>query len=177
MSSDNTPKTNFSSPNSYKIFQNLEKKDYHPLIDSLCSLIEKIFVKNKNKKSHKNIFYLSELPKLNFKEYIILLYKCLNYDISTLLLSYISMNKLIKKLKLELTINNFYKLFASSLLVNSKFYEESVHSLSFFSKISGISKKTLLQLEFEYYRLIHYDLFIDDKLYEEYFEFFNKLNL
>ena len=149
------------------------------IIFSLSKFInEKITKKNKKKKylssknKKKDKFFSIYVPTISIYDYIYRIIKFTNINISTLIISFLQLDNYLEKTKNYLNINNFYNLFITSCLINSKFYEDNFCSLSLFAKVGGISNKKLECLEFEFYHRLNFCLYLREDLYDKYYNFF-----
>jgi len=157
--------------------QNLKQNEdlENELIESISSFIEETIQRNKNKKnfSKKTIFYCDEsnIPKITIYNYIYYIYSYLNLEISSIMLSLISIKRLLERTKDKLSKNNFYKLFITSCFLNSKQNEDSIYSDEYFASAGRITKGELFFLEKEYFSMIEYKLFVNDEVYKRYYDF------
>ena len=121
----------------------------------------------------KTVFYCDEsnIPDISIYNYIYYIYSYLNLEISSIILSLISINRLLERTKDKLSKNNFYKLFITSCLLNSKQNEELLYSDECFASAGRITKSELFFLEKEYFSMIEYKLFVNDEVYKRYYEF------
>jgi len=173
--------TKDSTPLKNKQNQKQNEKDENELIESISSFIEETIQRNKSKKkySKKSVFYCDEpnIPKISIYNYIYYIYSYLNLEISSIILSLISIKRLLERTKDKLSRNNFYKLFITSCLLNSKQNEESLYSDECFANAGRIPKGELFFLEKEYFSMIEYKLFVNDEVYKRYYEFIkNRIN-
>ena len=165
---DNTP-IKKSESQKLPIFEDIE------LIDSLSSLIEDIIKRNmiKKKLSKKSVFFCenSKIPEISIHNYIYFIYTYLNLEFSSILLTLISINRFLELTKDHLSKNNFYKLFTTSCLLNSKINEEPLNDYDLYAKAGRIDKNELILLENEYFKLIDYKLFVNEDIYKRYYDF------
>ena len=165
---DNTP-IKKSESQKLPIFEDIE------LIDSLSSLIEDIIKRNmiKKKISKKSVFFCENLkiPEISIHNYIYFIYTYLNLEFSSILLTLISINRFLELTKDHLSKNNFYKLFITSCLLNSKINEEPLNDYDLYAKAGRIDKNELILLENEYFKLINYKLFVNEDIYKKYYDF------
>ena len=124
--------------------------------------------------SKKDLFYSDEVQINSIEEFISKLMDYLQIERSTLILSYVSMKKFLRKNKNNLTLNNFVKLFLTSCYINAKYNEDQIYETSRFSKVCGLTIKELAILENEYCNIIDFCLFVDEKLYDYYCSFFQE---
>ena len=92
-------------------------------------------------------------------------------ELSTIILSIISINRFLDYSKDILSKNNFYKLFISSCFLNSKINEDHLYDCEFYAKVGFLDKKELILLEKEYFLMIDYKLFVNDEVYRRYYNF------
>ena len=148
------------------------------LIMSLSSLIDDIIKKNLNKKikSKKTIFYSenSKIPEISFFSYIYYIYSSLNLHFSTILLTLISIQRLLIRTKDQLSKNNFYKLFITSCLLNSKLNEECPYNCEIYSMIGKIDINELINLEREFFKMLDYKLYVNEEIYRRYYDLIKK---
>ena len=165
---DNTP-IKKSESQKLPIFEDIE------LIDSMSSLIEDIIKRNmiKKKLSKKSVFFCenSKIPEISIHNYIYFIYTYLNLEFSSILLTLISINRFLELTKDHLSKNNFYKLFITSCLLNSKINEEPLNDYDLYAKAGRIDKNELILLENEYFKLIDYKLFVNEDIYKRYYDF------
>ena len=158
-----------------KIFKSDEELS---LIMSLSSLIDDIIKRNLTKKikSKRTIFYCenSQIPENSVFSYIYYIYFSLNLDFSTMLLTLISVQRLLFRTKDVLSKNNFYKLFITSCVLNSKHNEDCSYNCEAYAMIGKIDIKELINLESEFFKLIDYKLYVNEEVYRRYYELIKK---
>ena len=145
------------------------------LIGALSSIIEDTIKRNRDKKkfSKKTVFFCedSKIPNISLYNYIFNIYSYLNLNFSSILLSLISINRLLDCTKDQLSKNNFYKLFITSCLLNSKQNEDTIYGYDIYATAGKIDKNELIYLERIYFELIDYKLFVNDEIYRRYYDF------
>ena len=124
--------------------------------------------------SKKDLFYSEEVQFNSIEEFISKLMDYLQIERSTLIISYASMKKFLRKSKNNLTLNNFMKLFLTSCYINAKYNEDQIYEASRFAEFCGITIKELATMENEYCEIIDFCLFIDEKLFNYYCSFFQE---
>ena len=60
-------------------------------------------------------------------------------------------------------------MFLAAFISAIKFYEDEYYSLNYYAKLGGISKKELINLEYEFLNLMDFQLFVKQELYEKYY--------
>ena len=145
------------------------------LIRSISSLIEDTIKRNKDKRkfSKKSVFFCEDakIPNISIYNYIFYIFSYLNLEFSSIVLSLISINRLLDRTKDQLSKNNFYKLFITSCLLNSKLNEDPLFDYEFYATAGKINKEELIFLEKVYFELIDYKLFVNDEVYRRYYDF------
>ena len=174
MSTHSSIITKQSTPSISKETKKAEDNDELSLIESISSLLDEIIKRNKNKKlkSNKTVFYTedSKVPNISICSFIFYIYSYLNLDFSTILLSLITVQRLLNSTKDKLSKNNFYKLFITSCLLNSKHNEDHSYSCKFYAIVGKISIHELLILEKEFCKMIDYKLYINEEVYHSYYK-------
>ena len=145
------------------------------LIESISCIVEDTIKRNASLKKHpkKSIFFCEteKIPAISIYNYIFFIYSYLNLEFSSIVLSLISINRLLERTKDNLSKNNFYKLFITSCLLNSKLNEDPIYDYDCYAKAGKIDKTELIYLEKIYFELIDYKLFVNDEVYKRYYDF------
>ena len=145
------------------------------LIESISSLIEDTIKRNQAKKkfSKRTVFFSenSNLLDISIYNYILYIYAYLNLEFSSIVLTLISINRLLERTKDQLSKNNFYKLFITSCLLNSKLNEDPSYDYEVYARVGKIDKNELIFLEKEYFQMLDYKLFVNDEVYRRYYDF------
>lgn len=167
--------TPFSSKEVNKSTNSLSIKN-NSFIQALCRvLLEEIEV---NEFYHhfpkKDCFYSENNTSKSIEDLISKLFDELEMEKNTLILSYFSMKKLLRKNKNYLSLKNFEKIFLTSCYINSKFNEDLIYGTENYSKICELTKDELIFLENEYCEMIDFELFVNEELFEEYSKFFSE---
>lgn len=167
--------TKDKTPLKNKKIKNQKEFEDIDLIVSISSLIEETIKRNVSKKKFpkKTVFYCedSKIPDISIYNFIFDIYSYLNLEISSIVLSLISINRLMDHTKDQLSKNNFYKLFITSCLLNSKLNEEPLYDYDFYATAGKIDKNELIFLEKVYFQMIDYKLFVNDEVYRRYYDF------
>lgn len=175
MSICSSNKTKDATPLKNKESRKIYQCEDIDIIESISSLIGDTIKRNlaKKKYSKKSVFFCEEskIPDISIYNYIYYIYSYLNLEISSIVLSLISINRLLEKSKDQLSKNNFYKLFITSCLLNSKLNEDPFYDYEFYALAGKIDKNELIFLEKEYFEMIDYKLFVNDEVYRRYYEF------
>ena len=108
-----------------------------------------------------------ELDKYDFEDYIIQAYKKLGFSTNLLILSMMNLDKLLAN-NFILTSENVHKVFFLCMMETQKYYDDENFKNKYYSKVSGISTKELLELELEFLNNINFNIFIDVDDYNKY---------
>ena len=181
MSTQSSMYTKQSTPKLSRESTSFNNRNEIFLIKSISSLIEEIIRKNSSKeiKSKNSAFYLndSKILEISVFSYIYYIYTYLNLNFSTILLSLISIKRFLIKTKDKLSKYNFYKLFITSCLLNSKQNEDLHYNSETYAKIANIEINELLFLEREFFKSIEYKLYVNDEVYQRYYDLIKKRNI
>ena len=175
MSICSSNRTKEATPLKIKEHPNIYQCEDIDLIESISSLIEDTIKRNlaKKKYSKKSVFFCEEakIPDISIYNFIYYIYSYLNLEFSSIVLSLISINRLLERTKDQLSKNNFYKLFITSCFLNSKLNEEPFYDYEFYALAGKIDKNELIFLEKEYFEMIDYKLFVNNEVYQRYYDF------
>lgn len=161
-----------------QLIERTDNTQEEQMIISTIEIISDLFIniceENKIKKSNKNFLIKSFtnkfIPSISIKDYIIRLAKHSKVNESTIIIILIYIDRICNINHLNLTYYNIHKLILASFILAIKYNEENYYSMSFYSKIGGISLSELNNLEFECLILIRYNLFIQPKLFDKYYK-------
>lgn len=142
------------------------------IIDFVSELLSEICDEEDSKleKSFNSIkpFLSKKIPPISIKEYLQRLIKYSKINNSTIILILIYIDRLCGNLKFKLNHFNIHKIILASFVLASKYNEDEIHSMNFYSKLGGVSKKEMIKLEYEFISLIDFDLSVDTELYNKY---------
>ena len=167
--------TKESTPLKHSESRKLIKCEDADFIESISSLIEDTIKRNQAKKkwSKRSVFFSEDenLPDISIFNYILYIYAYLNLEFSSIILTLISINRLLERTKDQLSKNNFYKLFITSCLLNSKLNEDPSYDYEVYALVGKIDKNELIILEKEFFQMLDYKLFVNDEVYRRYYDF------
>ena len=144
------------------------------LIESISCIIEDTIKRNKSRKkySKKSVFYCQdEMLPISIYSYIYNIFSCLNLEFSTIVLSLININRLLERSRDYLSVNNFYKLFITSCLLNSKMNEDQLYDSECYALAGKIDKSEIIFLEKKFFEAVDYKLFVNEEVYRRYYNF------
>ena len=127
-----------------------------------------------NSNSNKSIFIHKENSfKISILEYINRLIKYSQIEISTVIYSFILVDRISSII--EVDDNNIYLILISALVVASKMNEDYVYKNDDYALIGGVSLKKLNKLEANFIDIIEYDIYVDSNTFLSYFCLFSKI--
>jgi len=185
---DDTTKTSDNSP----FIQNkkskkedlLRKSDFISISKKEQNLIEiinqilmeitednkKDMMKNKNINYPKTVFFMKNLPNINFLEYLKRIQKYLKPENSTFVIALIYVDKICseKSNKILMIENNIFKLFLTATILAIKYNEDFYDDNAYFAKVGGINLNEMNILENEFLDLLNFKLFVSDEIFNKY---------
>lgn len=143
-------------------------------IEIISDLLVRICEDNKIKKSTNNNYLLKsftnkKIPSISIKDYLIRLAKHTKANESTIILILIYIDRICNINHFCLTYHNIHKLILASFILAIKYNEDNYYSMTYYSKIGGISLSELKNLESEYLVLIRFKLFVQSQIYDKYY--------
>jgi len=182
---DNSSLDSFISSNNKfnfdeKINCNLnERKESAVILKLISNLLTDICETSKSPSEEKlsllKPFILKKIPSISIINYIERLFKYskVSEEIMIIVLIYIDIIR--SKHKIDLNYYNIHNIIFASFIVAIKFHEDDYYSLNYYSKLGGIPKKEIINLEYEFLKLMNFNLFIKDELYEKYNRYIKSL--
>ena len=166
--------SNFENKNKLDVNDELE----NIIIDSISFNLENLIRANQNvaKYCPQDIFFLSFIPKISLNEYIRILVKQTNMEISTLILAIIYIDRFCYKNNYTITKNNIIRILLTACLLSLKFNQDKIITNEVYSKITGVSMEDLKSLEFFMYLKLNFSLMVQDRLYKKYYNYFKSLS-
>lgn len=172
----NTKKSNNTSANienNYTFDDSLSNSNIAPKTNSLSLSSINPESCNKNgiessKFDYTKVFSSNLKPKISLEEYFIRIAKYTTPENSTILLTFILIDKLCNTKKIELRKDNIYNIAAVAFYSAVKYNEDILCRFSSYVKIFSIPKETLIELEFYFSEILEYKYFINEAIYTEY---------
>lgn len=124
----------------------------------------------KNGKNDHSIFFMKNLPKISFIEYLQRINHYLKPEKSTILLALMYIDDLYSNSNSNMLISwfNIYKTFLAAFVVAIKFNEDDYDSNLIFSKVGGISLEEINKIELEFCKLMKFNFYVGMKSFNEY---------
>ena len=113
-------------------------------------------------------FISKKIPSISINDYIERLFKYSKVSEEIFIFVLIYIDRICGDHKINLNYNNIHKLILASFIVNIKFNEDNYYSLNYYAKLGGVSKKEIMNLEYEFLNLMDFKLFVDEKLFDKY---------
>ena len=113
-------------------------------------------------------FISKKIPSISINDYIERLFKYSKISEEIFIFVLIYIDKVCGNHKINLNYNNIHKLILASFIACIKFNEDNYYSMNYYAKLGGVSKKEIINLEYEFLNLIDFKLYIDQTLYDKY---------
>ena len=149
-----------------------ERNESNVLLKLISNLLTDICETNKSPSEEKisllKPFILKKIPSISIINYIERLFKYSKHSEEIMIIVLIYIDIIRSKHKINLNYYNIHKIIFASFIVTIKFHEDDYYSLNYYSKLGGIPKKEIINLEYEFLKLMNFNLFIKDELFEKY---------
>lgn len=161
--------TQYSNSPSSSIKSNVSK--------NISTMLSKIIEAKKAKKSRyrktlkeqqKSIFSLEEEPEIKLEEYIERLKTLMELEESTVILSLMYIDRFTSNSNIVLTHLNIHNLIFTAILVAVKYNQDNVYSFDYYSEVSGIPCKEIVELEYLFLTGIDFRLYYEKNEYDTY---------
>ena len=165
----------YSKEKSNNIDNNFEKEEFNIIssIAIIADLLVNICEENKTKKSKNNFLLKSftnkNIPSISVKDYLLRLQKHSKVNESTIILILIYIDRVCNMNHFIITYYNIHKLILAAFILAIKYNEDNYYSMSYYSKVGGISLTELKHLELELLIMIRYKLYIQIQLFDKYY--------
>jgi len=114
-------------------------------------------------------FHSSQVPDVSIHEYLRRIHKYFKCSDCCILLGLVYVDRfLAKHVNFAVTRLTVHRLIFTSIVVATKFYEDSYYSNTFYAKVGGIRVKELNNQEAELLRLLDWNLKVSTEDYEQY---------
>ena len=121
-------------------------------------------------------FISKKIPNVSIRNYLERLSKYSKIENNTLLLVLIYIDRICELNKIRLNYFNIHKLILGGLLIAIKYNEDDYFSNIFYSKVGGVSKKEIDNLEYEFLTLIDFNLYVSDELFIRYYDYIKNVD-
>jgi hypothetical protein len=142
------------------------------LLNNICNENNSIKINSKNIEINKKIryFMLKNIPSISIKDFLLRLIKYSKICESTLIIMLIYIDRICHRYNFKITYHNIYKLMIIAMVIAIKYNEDEIYPSDFYSKIGGISKNEMNNLEYEFVCMIDFKLFISEDLFYKYYD-------
>ena len=147
------------------------------LSDISCFII-RYLSKTSSKINHSKLsknFIGKYVTNVSVEDYLETVYYNLDLEINTLILSLIYLDRVCRMNNLLINIENFHRLFFTSLVIAIKYSDDSANFNSFYTEIGGVSLKCFNQMEKEFLKSIKYKLYVNEVEFNLYAQNFIKV--
>ena len=174
---DNSSLDSFFYSNKFNLDEKInckvnERNESKVVLKLISNLLTDICETNKSPSDEKisllKPFILKKIPSISIINYIERLFKYSKHSEEIMIIVLIYIDIIRSKHKINLNYYNIHKIIFASFIVTIKFHEDDYYSLNYYSKLSGIPKKEIINLEYEFLQLMNFNLFIKDELFEKY---------
>jgi hypothetical protein len=177
---DNSSKGSFFSENKLKIQKFILKgNNISKNLKLIGDLLTDICKEGKSNQGKKLIlikpFIMKKIPDINLYDYIERLAKYSKVSDEVFILVLIYIDRICGLHKINLNYFNIYKLIIASFITSIKYLDDTYYSMKFYSKLGGVTKKELINLEYEFLKLLDFKLFVGDDIYGKYKSNLNNL--
>ena len=151
---------------------NIKNLSKQTIIEKMTEIIEDSVEHKSYGQIKDSIFSNSTIPSISIFDYLVRIEKYTKLESSSLILALIYIDRIYDKNDFELNEFNIHKLLFTSIIVAMKYNEDRIYDMKCYSKVGGISIKTLTKLEYTFLELIDYDLFVEKEEYKNYCNYF-----
>ena len=159
----------------------IEKSDN--ILNNMSKILNQLISKNKNSLNYKkiirnqrnNIFSAKEPPQISILDYLNRIKYYSQIENNTLICSLLYIDKLCTSNEIVLTELNIHRILFTAILLSTKYNEDLIYKMDYYSKIAGVSLKELKKLESEFVSKINFELYINEKDFEKYREYLIKM--
>lgn len=149
-----------------------EEKRTSGKIKIISDLLKDICEEGKSNKDDKLLlikpFISKKIPSISINDYIERLFRYSKVQQEIFILVLIYIDRVCQNHKINLNYNNIHKIILISFIVAIKFYEDEYYSLNYYSKLGGVSKKEIINLEYKFLVLLDFNLYVKDDLFNKY---------
>ena len=146
------------------------------LIKSIFIILSTILEHNKTlpnykdtlKKQRNICFNSNSKPDISLYEYLVRIQKYSLIEKNTFISALVYIDRFCKKSNIILTYYNIYRIISAAVLISIKFNEDVFFNYEYYSKIAGIKKSELKDIEYNFYCMCDFNLFISEETFEKY---------
>ena len=174
--------TDNSSVNSFNSFENQKRQDtkidkHHDhyismKLQIIAELLHDICKENRKNSEDSTLllkpFLSKKIPSISIVDYIKRLSKHSKVCDEIFVLVLIYLDRICAMYKVNLNYYNIHKLILASFICSVKYLEDEYYSISHYAKIGGVSKKEMINLEYEFLSLLDFNLFIKEEIFNKY---------
>ena len=113
-------------------------------------------------------FLSKKKPAITIRKFLERIVNYTKIENSTLVLTLIYIDRLCDIQKFKLNYLNIHKIIIGALILAIKYNEDEYFDSTFYSKVTGVSKKTFEKIEYEMLSLIKFSLYVKENVFEKY---------
>ena len=148
------------------------------ILGDISCFITRYLSRTSSKMIHSKLsrnFIGKNVTKVSVETYLETVFYNLDLEINTLILSIIYLDRICKMNSLLINIENFHRLFFTSLVIAIKYTDDSAYSNSFYAEIGGVSLESIIRMEKEFLKSINYKLYVNEEEFNLYAHSFIKM--
>ena len=161
----------------------IQKEKFDNIINNMTVILNQLISQNKNslnlkkiiRNQKESIFSAKEPPQISILDYLNRIKYYSQIENNTLICSLIYIDKLCTLSEIVLTELNIHRILFTAILLSTKYNEDLIYKMDYYSKIAGVSLKELKKLESEFVSKINFELYINEKDFEKYREYLIKM--
>ncbi len=113
---------------------------------------------------------MKKIPAINIYDFIERLSKYSKASEEVFILVLIYIDRICGIHKININYFNIHKFILASFIISIKYLEDNNYSMKFYSKLGGVTKKELINLEYEFLKLLDFKLFVGEDIFVKYKE-------
>ena len=161
----------------------IQKEKFDNIINNMTVILNQLISQNKNSLNYKkiirnqkeSIFSAKDPPQISILDYLNRIKYYSQIENNTLICSLIYIDKFCTLSEIVLTELNIHRILFTAILLSTKYNEDLIYKMDYYSKIAGVSLKELKKLESEFVSKINFELYINEKDFEKYREYLIKM--
>jgi hypothetical protein len=146
------------------------------LIPSICNLLVSKVDRNESLPNiiREGLFFQKRVPSIGVEDYVERILKFCVIEGSTLVLALIYLDRVCKKQRFTLNLNNFHILFLMAIVMALIYNEDVIYKNEYFAKIGGIPFQKFGIYQKCFLEMINFKLFVGKNEYESYFRYIDE---
>ncbi|XP_010546693.1 PREDICTED: cyclin-P3-1 [Tarenaya hassleriana] len=140
------------------------------VITLLASVLEKMILRNKEKKEEITVFHGTRVPTMSIHHYIERIHKYSGCSPSCFVMAFVYIQRYLQRMEgfTLLTSLNVHRLLITSVLVAAKFLDDECYNNAYYAKVGGVSKEEMNRLELTFLFDLDFRLSITRDAFKKY---------